>query len=58
MKADPTNTYAPEFCEFCGDPQPCAKRSCLDALSALADYYEAEAYPMGEEGNPKSGRRP
>lgn len=25
------------FCEFCGSPEPCAKRACLEALSALVE---------------------
>lgn len=51
-------TFSPGLCEFCGDPEPCARRACLDALSALADYWEAEAYPSGQEGIPRSGRLP
>ena len=44
----------PEFCD-CGEPQPC-RRACLEAYSALADYWETEAYPSGEEGVPRSGK--
>lgn len=29
-------------CEFCGDVG-CRKRACIEALGALADYYDAEA---------------
>lgn len=29
-------------CEFCGDLN-CRKRACIEALGALADYYDAEA---------------
>lgn len=28
----------PALCEFCGGPEPCAKRACLHAL--LAQEYE------------------
>lgn len=29
-------------CDLCGDLQ-CRKRACIEALAALADYYDAEA---------------
>lgn len=29
-------------CELCGD-NPCRRRACIEALGALADYYDAEA---------------
>lgn len=47
-----------QFCEFCGGPEPCSKRACLEAFSAIADYWEAEANPIPEEGNPRSGKHP
>lgn len=31
-----------ELCEFCGGPEPCDKRACMDALLSLADFYEEE----------------
>lgn len=52
------NAFPPGVCEMCGEPEPCARRACLEAYSALADYWEAEAYPSGQEGVPRSGRVP
>lgn len=44
------------FCSICGEPEPCSRRACLEALGAVADYWEAEAYPSGKEGVPRSGK--
>lgn len=50
------STFPAGFCEFCGESEPCSRRACLDALNSLADYWEAEAYPGGQEGVPRSGK--
>lgn len=42
-------------CEMCGEAN-CQKRACIEALLAHADYWEAEAYPAGEEGVRSSGK--
>jgi hypothetical protein len=41
-----------QFCEFCGGEQPCRRQSCLDALMALAAYWDEVANPIKPEGSP------
>lgn len=40
---DPREPFPESFCEFCGGPEPCSKIACMDALAALADYWEEES---------------
>jgi hypothetical protein len=41
MKANKTPAEdTADRCESCGAPQPCARRACIEQLSAAADYYD------------------